>query len=130
MSLEPGGLRDLLARWRRDADVLALYGVDHLARLCKQHAAEIEAALRAKGDESLSLAEAARESGYSTDHLRHLVAAGTIPNVGRRHRPQVRRADLPRKSPRPSGGYNPEADARRLLVKFAGHDGAERQESE
>jgi hypothetical protein len=41
--------------------------------------------------------EAARESGYSAEHLGRLIRTGRIPNAGRRSAPRVRRGDLPAK---------------------------------
>jgi len=52
---------------------------------------------RGHADELLNLRTAARESGYSADHLGRLVHEGKIPNAGRPHAPRIRRADLPRK---------------------------------
>jgi len=46
---------------------------------------------------TLTLRDAARESGYTADHLGRLVRNGTLPNVGRKHSPRVRACDLPRK---------------------------------
>ncbi|MDE2782551.1 MAG: hypothetical protein OXK77_06320, partial [Gemmatimonadota bacterium] len=43
--------------------------------------------------------EAARESGYSADHLGRLVRDGRIPNAGRPGAPRIARTDLPRKAP-------------------------------
>ena len=57
-------------------------------------------ALRRYRDETtLSLTEAARESGYSTDHLGRLVRDGKIPNTGRPGAPRIARSHLPRKAP-------------------------------
>ena len=75
----------------------------------------------AAGAATLTLAEAALESGYSVDHLRHAVASGQIANAGRRGAPRIRRADLPKKpgapATAPAGGYDPDADARSLAGK-------------
>jgi hypothetical protein len=60
--------------------------------------ADVAAVAQADADELLDLRAAARESGYSADHLGRLVHAGTIPNAGRPHAPRIRRADLPRKA--------------------------------
>jgi hypothetical protein len=46
---------------------------------------------------ALSLAEAARISGYSRDHLARLIRSGSIPNAGAKNRPRIRRKDVPRK---------------------------------
>lgn len=51
-------------------------------------------------DETLTLANASRESGYSADHLGLLIRQGKIPNAGRPNAPRLRRRDLPRKAAR------------------------------
>lgn len=85
--------KELATRWRVDADLLERYD-SPLAAVCRRHADELDGALRSEADEALDLATAAAESGYSTRHLRHLVAAGTLANLGRKHAPRVRRGDL------------------------------------
>jgi hypothetical protein len=59
--------------------------------------ADFAALTTALADELLSLQQAARESGYSADHLGRLVREGRICNAGRPNSPRVRRRDLPRK---------------------------------
>ena len=49
-------------------------------------------------DELLSLGAAALESGYSADYLGKLISGGRLKYAGNRHRPRVRRGDLPRKA--------------------------------
>jgi hypothetical protein len=89
-------LTALAAGWRAEADtVTQRYGDDRLARLFRMVAAELEEAIRATQDELLTLDEAAAVSGYTESHLRHLVAAKTIPNAGRKGAPRIRRGDLP-----------------------------------
>jgi hypothetical protein len=108
---------DLVARWRKHADLFEHYGDAQQARVCRCHADELDAALRDMQDEALGLVEAARESGYSAERLRHMVAEGTIPNAGRRGSPRIRRSDLPRKpSRRVAGpGFDATASASRFL---------------
>jgi hypothetical protein len=89
---------DLPAQWRgRAADLRRWAAAEGAAVALERAADELEASLRSASDETLTLAEAARESGYSADHIGREVARGHIPNAGRRHAPRVRRADLPRK---------------------------------
>ena len=105
---------ELAARWRADAVLLERYG-SPLAAVCLRHADELDAALRTVADDALDLAAAARESGYSPDRLRHMVAAGTLPNAGRKGSPRIRRGDLPRKRRGTSGPFDAAATARDLL---------------
>jgi hypothetical protein len=108
---------ELPAAWRTRAELFGRHGAATAAACCRELAAELEGALVAAGDETLTLAEAARESGYSDRRLRELLADGSITNAGRKGAPRVRRADLPRKA-RPAetaNGYNAQEDALRLL---------------
>jgi hypothetical protein len=109
---------ELVVRWREDAEILARNRAEHVAAVCRDHADALEMALRDAGGELLTLSQGARESGYSPDRLRHLIAEGTIPNAGRKGSPRIRRADLPRK---PAGGapgaFDASAVARRLTSR-------------
>ena len=60
-------------------------------------AAELEAALRQRDETTLTLTDAASESGYSADHLGRLVREGKIPNAGRPGAPRIARRLLPLK---------------------------------
>ena len=86
--------------WRALAAQQRRLGADAQARLLEFCADELAAALRRGGDELLSLARAAKESGYSVDHLSRLVREGRIPNSGRSSKPLIRRKDLPVKRSR------------------------------
>jgi hypothetical protein len=86
--------------WRTLAAQQRRLGADAQARILEFCADELAAALRRGGDELLSLARAAKDSGYSVDHLSRLVREGTIPNSGRPSKPLIRRADLPVKRSR------------------------------
>ena len=106
---------ELAARWRQDAEVCARYGDERGAGVLHRVADELDAALRATGDEALTLEAAAMESGYSRDRLRHMVADGEIPNAGRRGAPRIRRGDLPRKKSSRGDAFDPAAAARSVL---------------
>ncbi len=82
-------------RWREKADLFRQHGHEADARTYGVCSAELEAALRGTEEELLDLQEAARESGYSSDHLGRLVRDGKIPNSGRRN--AIKRSDLPRR---------------------------------
>ena len=66
----------LPATWRRQAKALRRYGGDTPAIALESCAAELETTLRERDETTLSLTEAARESGYSADHLGRLVRDG------------------------------------------------------
>ncbi len=95
-----GALADLSASWRTLAAALRPYA-PAAALAYEQAADQLEAALEAQQNARLTLHEAARESGFSPDHLGRLVREGRIPNAGRPHAPRIRRADLPRRAPLP-----------------------------
>ena len=50
---------------------------------------ELERTLAAFGAETLTPDEAARLSGYSPDYIRKQIAAGDLPNAGRKNAPRV-----------------------------------------
>lgn len=87
------------AAWqrRRDEYALAAALVDG-AKLCDLVIADIERAIDVADARELTLTDAAAESGYSVNHLRRLVRAGSLANVGSPRRPRVRSVDLPRKA--------------------------------
>ena len=106
-------VRDLIVRWRTDADTLERCGHESTGKLIRRLAVEAEEALRDDSEETLTLAEAALESSYSIEHLRKMVASGTIPNAGEKGRPRIRRSDLPTKRTNGNGHVgSPEDDAR------------------
>jgi hypothetical protein len=104
-------LTSLPQTWRERAALLHQYGDPTSARLWQLAAVELEHALKAQADETLTLTEAAAICGYSVDHLGWLVKKRKLRNYGRKHAPRLRRADLPIKSattpgrpPKPAGG--------------------------
>ena len=72
----------LSAAWRGHARTLRGYGDETPAVALESCAEQLEAALQERDAATLSLTEAARESGYSADHLGRLVRDGKIPNSG------------------------------------------------
>lgn len=100
VALSPG---DLPTKWRDRAQFLLDYGDPNTARLWQLAAAELERALRVLGEETLTLVEAARLSGYTADYIGALVRHGKLANHGRRKAPRVRRSDLPIKNPNTAG---------------------------
>src|SRR5216117_1636745 len=91
-------------------------------RFCREVLADFEAVISAEDDRLLSLADAAEASGYCADHLRRLCRQGVLPGERRGRRIFFRSADLPRKpkaeGTRSFGGYDPVADAQRVLAKL------------
>lgn len=87
----------LPACWRARAVDLRAYGADTAATTLERVAGELDAAL-SSASSTLSLTEAARQSGYTADHIGRLIRNGSLPNVGRKHSPRVRACDLPRKA--------------------------------
>jgi hypothetical protein len=111
------GPSDLAAAWRDRAGDLRPYA-PAAAVAWERAADELDEALREAADESLTIGEAAAESGYSERRLRELIAAGQIPQAGRRHAPRIRRGDLPRRPGRTHcDDYDPHADAAELLAQ-------------
>jgi hypothetical protein len=110
---------ELPATWRERSDELRPYA-PAAAEAFARAADELDAAMREAADTPLTLAEAARESGYSERRIRELLAAGDVPMApgGKKHRPRVRRADLPRRPNRNSStDYDPGEDAARLMAR-------------
>lgn len=94
---EQVALHELVERWRTDARTLKGWGALGHAQALERAATELEAVLTSAADEPLTLRAAARESGFSADHLGRLVRSGVLPNHGRLNAPRIRRGDLPRR---------------------------------
>ncbi len=93
--------KDFLVRWRsRRQEFQRVGALVEGAKLVDEVLADVEEFLLGEDSDLLTLTEAARESGYSADHLGRLVKAGAIPNSGRTNAPRIRRKDLPRKASR------------------------------
>ena len=107
--------RELATQWRQDAEMFDRYSATQLADVCRRHADDLDSALRSADDDVLDLATAARESGYSAERLRHLVADKTVPNAGRKGSPRIRRGDLPSKRRPTVGGFDAATVAGDLL---------------
>ena len=108
-------VESLADQWEADARLLREYCQESAAKVAELHAYQLREALRAAGDEPLTLAEAAAESGYSKRRLRELVAEGSVSNAGRRGAPRIRRSDLPRKAKEASNGFDAGAEARTIM---------------
>ena len=84
-------IRDKAAEFRDD------FGDEARARALEWAAERMNAALSDWSNQQLTLSQAARESGYSAEHLGRFIRLGKIPNAGRPHAPRIRRADVPHK---------------------------------
>lgn len=84
-------IRDKAAEFRDD------FGDEARARALEWAAARLDTALDDFSNQQLTLTQAARESGYSPEHLGRWVRLGKIPNAGRPHAPRIRRGDVPQK---------------------------------
>ena len=105
----------LCDQWETDARLLLEYGQESAAKIAELHAHQLREALRVVCDQSLTLAEAAAESGYSKRRLRELVSEGTVPNAGRKGAPRIRRRDLPRMAKDASKGFDASAEVRAIM---------------
>lgn len=111
---------DLPTDWRARAADLQQWGATEASKALDRAAEQLEEALRRQSDVVLTLGEAARETGYSDEHLGRLVREGKISNAGQKNAPRIRRGDLPHKARRAglqiaghgSQRYDPVADAR------------------
>ena len=113
-------LQELVREWRERAQTLRTYGAESSAAALEACVAELETALREVDDGTLTLAEAAEESGYSVDHLSRLLREGKIQNAGRRGAPRIAARDLPRRSglePRPRRAHLSRAQIVRSAIK-------------
>jgi hypothetical protein len=67
------------------------------AKLVDEIIADLDQLEREAQLASVTLKDAHLIGGYSIDHLQRLVAGGELENVGRKHRPRLRRSDVPTK---------------------------------
>ena len=120
---------DFKAKWRTEAEAMRQRGVlANGAALVEEVLRDFDAVIRTQGDELLTLAQAASESGYSAEYLGALIRQGKLANAGRPHGPRIRRGDLPRKASRlpprpPSGnlvGATPRQIARAIIASKEG----------
>ena len=115
-------LEGLATGWLEEAETLDRFRDTRGAEVTRMLAGELRAAIALHEAEVLSLAGAARESGYSKDHLRHLVAEGTIHNAGKPGNPGIRRSDLPVKpgggKEARGGGFDASEEARKVAGRI------------
>lgn len=111
---------DLPAQWRETASQVERFA-PAVAIAFRECAVALEHELAAADNATMTLTEAAIASGLSKDHIRHQLASGSLPNAGKKGRPRVRAGDLPRKAARRQSGYDPRADALRLVKPLSPH---------
>jgi hypothetical protein len=113
MNAPVAGYGVLAGRWREEAQLLRRRGAAAQAEVLESCAAELDAYERERSLEALTLEQGAAESGYSYSQLQKLVGSGALTNVGDKHRPRVRRGELPRKPRR--GPHEGEPDLAALV---------------
>jgi hypothetical protein len=90
-----GELREIWSA--RQAEWLQFTAQVDGAKVVAAFLADFDSVTGSEREEALSLAEAARISGYSREHLARLIRAGSIVNAGEKNRPRIRRKDVPHK---------------------------------
>ncbi len=98
-------IKKLPAAWRRQAKTLRRYGGNALATAIERCADELEGTIQERDETTLTLTDAARESGYTREHLGRLVRDGKIPNAGRPNAPRIARRHLPIKRQDPESPF-------------------------
>ena len=91
----------LVAHWRYEAGRLrTMFGAEPQAITLETCARELEELVQTTAFETLTLEQAAQESGLSYSALEKAVRSGRIPNAGEKGKPRLHRRDLPRKGAR------------------------------
>jgi hypothetical protein len=106
------------ASLRAKAAELQAYGALAAARTCERNAQDLEDSFRAWWLESLTIGEAAKESGYSEERLRHMARDGVLPHnkaEGSRGHITIARCNVPRRPKTPIAAITPIEE--RLLGK-------------
>ena len=84
----------LVESWREEAALFRRRGLNQAADVAESYAADLEAAVREYRLATLTLTEAAAETGLKYDTIQRKVASREIPNAGSPGSPRVRRCDL------------------------------------
>lgn len=88
-------LAEIQERWEaRRVEHTRLCTLVPFAAVCAEILADLGALSH---DDGVTLQQASSLGGFSVDHLQRLVSKGTIPNVGVKGRPRIRREDVPTK---------------------------------
>lgn len=115
MKLYTTDSRQFLANLGRRAADMETVGGPAVGAVARVLLGEMEKFLAARDAELLTLDQAEKESGYSYDHLRKMIAAGTLPNHGRKGKPLVRRSELPKKPTSKKAPYDAAKDVADFL---------------
>lgn len=94
MNTQPAELVEI---WRNEAMALRRRGAEGQAMAVESCAEDLEQSTKEYELEELTLKQAASESGYSYSALQKQVADGRLRSVGGKHRPRIKRQDLPKK---------------------------------
>lgn len=116
-------LDELQQRWAERREEFSRLGaqVDG-AKVVDAFLCDLSLTSQSEAEELLPISRAAKLSGYSREHLARCVREGRIRNSGRKHKPLIRREDLPRKPTNAlaigkSAPYDAIADARSLMSR-------------
>ena len=108
-------MQDLIRQWRERAEMFERHAVPQSASAYRLAIEELTYALR-KNDPLLTQTEAARASGYSSDHLRRLSLSGKLTNHGRTGAPRYLASELPL---RPAKAARTVSDIARAVINGA-----------
>lgn len=87
----------LAEKWRHEANQDEERGLNEFAKVGRRFADRLDKWTKNYNEEELTLDQAAKESGFTKDHLFRLLHDGKLKNVGEPRAPRIRREDLPRK---------------------------------
>jgi hypothetical protein len=94
-----GNVAALLHRWAEDAKALETrYFEPTRAMLVSLHIEELQAALRADDERTVTLSEAVKLTGFSASTLSRHIRDGSLSNGGTAARIRLRVGDLPKKA--------------------------------
>jgi hypothetical protein len=89
-------------KWRQEADRDEQRGLKDVAAMGRHFADELDGYERDRGQERLTLSQAAAESGRHKDTIARYIDQGDLENVGKKGSPLVRRGDLLAKLKKPT----------------------------
>jgi hypothetical protein len=108
--MDVAACKQLAADWRAESVNLKRRGAHCQAEVMLSCAEDLEQRAQQWTLETLTLEEAAEESGYSYSALQQKISKGEMRNAGTKYRPRVYRCDVPKKSTRQSLSSGTEPD--------------------